>query len=107
ILATPNRLHVEQGLACVAAGVPALIEKPLADRIEDAERLCEAAECAGVKLLTGHHRQHNPLMVKAAAIVRSGRLGRWWPWSALKCSTSPTNISMKARGVGSPAVGRF
>src|SRR5262245_66287947 len=76
ILATPNRLHVEQGLACVAAGVPALIEKPLADRIEDAERLCEAAESAGVKLLTGHHRQHNPLMVKAAEIVRSGRLGR-------------------------------
>jgi predicted dehydrogenase len=38
ILATPNRLHVEQGLACVAAGVPALIEKPLADTIEDGER---------------------------------------------------------------------
>jgi predicted dehydrogenase len=76
ILATPNRLHVEQGLACVAAGVPALIEKPLADAIEDGERLCEAAERAGVKLLTGHHRQHNPLMVKAAEIVCSGRLGR-------------------------------
>jgi predicted dehydrogenase len=25
ILATPNRLHVEQGLACIGAGVPALI----------------------------------------------------------------------------------
>ncbi|MGA7529694.1 MAG: Gfo/Idh/MocA family oxidoreductase, partial [Pseudolabrys sp.] len=36
ILATPNRLHVEQGLACVAAGVPALVEKPLADTIENA-----------------------------------------------------------------------
>ena len=46
ILATPNRLHVEQGLACVAAGVPALIEKPLADKIEDGERLCQAAERA-------------------------------------------------------------
>jgi predicted dehydrogenase len=29
-----------------------------------------------VKLLTGHHRQHNPIMAKAAGIVRSGRLGR-------------------------------
>jgi predicted dehydrogenase len=76
ILATPNRLHVEQGLACVAAGVPALIEKPLADTIEAGERLCQAAERANVKLLTGHHRQHNPIMAKAAEIVRSGRLGR-------------------------------
>lgn len=76
ILATPNRLHVEQGLACIAAGVPALIEKPLADTIEDGERLCQAAERASVKLLTGHHRQHNPIMAKAVEIVRSGRLGR-------------------------------
>lgn len=76
ILATPNRLHVEQGLACIAAGVPALIEKPLADTIKDGERLCEAAERAGVKLLTGHHRQHNPIMTRAVEIVKSGRLGR-------------------------------
>jgi predicted dehydrogenase len=76
ILATPNRLHVEQGLACIAAGVPALIEKPLADNIGDGERLCEAAERVKVKLLTGHHRQHNPIMSRAVEIVKSGRLGR-------------------------------
>jgi predicted dehydrogenase len=76
ILASPNRLHVEQGLACVAAGVPALIEKPLADTVENGERLCQAAERAKVKLLTGHHRQHNPIMAKAVEIVKSGRLGR-------------------------------
>jgi len=76
ILATPNQLHVEQGLACIAAGVPALIEKPIADSVEAAERLCEAAARAEVKLMTGHHRQHSPIMAKATEIVRSGRLGR-------------------------------
>jgi len=76
ILATPNRLHIEQGLACIAAGVTALIEKPLADTIAGGERLCEAAERAKVKLLTGHHRQHNPIMSRAVEIVKSGRLGR-------------------------------
>jgi len=76
ILASPNRLHVEQGLACVAAGVPTLIEKPLADTVENGERLCQAAARAKVKLLTGHHRQHNPIMAKAVEIVKSGRLGR-------------------------------
>jgi predicted dehydrogenase len=76
ILASPNRLHVEQGLACVAAGVPTLIEKPLAETVADGERLCQAAERAKVKLLTGHHRQHNPIMAKAIEVVKSGRLGR-------------------------------
>jgi len=76
ILATPNQLHVEQGLACVAAGIPALIEKPIADSIEAGQRLCEAAERAKVKLLTGHHRQHSPIMAKAVEVVRSGGLGR-------------------------------
>jgi predicted dehydrogenase len=76
ILATPNSLHLENGLACIAAGIPTLIEKPLADSIESGQRLCEAAERANVKLLTGHHRQHNPIMEKAMAVIRSGQLGR-------------------------------
>lgn len=76
IIATPNSLHVEHGLACVAAGVPSLIEKPLADSVEAAQRLCDAAERAGVTLMTGHHRQHSATMTKAVEIVRSGRLGR-------------------------------
>jgi predicted dehydrogenase len=76
IVATPNNLHVEHGLACVAAGVPALIEKPIADSVEAAERLCLAGERAKVVLLTGHHRQHSPIMAKAVEIVRAGLLGR-------------------------------
>jgi predicted dehydrogenase len=76
ILATPNGLHLEHGLTCIAAGVPTLIEKPLADSIGSGQLLCEAAERANVKLLTGHHRQHSPIMEEAVAVVRSGRLGR-------------------------------
>lgn len=76
IVATPNQLHVANGLESVAAGVPALIEKPIADDVASAEQLVEAAEKAGVPLLVGHHRRHNPLMRKAKEIVSSGQLGR-------------------------------
>ena len=75
ILATPNQLHVEGGLECVAAGVPVLVEKPIGDTVEGATRLVEAGERAGVPILTGHHRNYSPVMAKAREIVRSGRLG--------------------------------
>lgn len=76
ILATPNQVHVENGLECVAAGLPALVEKPLATDLAGAERLVASAKSAGVPLLTGHHRRHNPLIQKAQQIIAKGELGR-------------------------------
>lgn len=75
ILATPNRFHVSGGLECAGAGVPVLVEKPLAETADDAERLIEAAEEAGVPLLVGHHRRHSPLLAEASRIIGEGTLG--------------------------------
>jgi predicted dehydrogenase len=76
ILATPNNMHVDGGLACVAAGLPALVEKPLATDLGEARRLVEAGEAAGVPLLTGHHRRHNPLIADAHARIKAGEIGQ-------------------------------
>ncbi len=76
IVATPNQVHVQNGFEAIEAGIPALIEKPIADDIEAGERLIAAAEAKGVPLLTGHHRRHNPMMQKAKEIIDSGRLGQ-------------------------------
>jgi predicted dehydrogenase len=76
ILATPNRLHVDGGLECIAAGVPVIVEKPVGDTVEGATRLVEAGETAGVPVLTGHHRNYSPIMATAREVVRSGALGR-------------------------------
>ena len=75
IIATPNRLHVEHGLEVVAAGIPAIVEKPISDEVAGATRLVEAAEAAGVALLVGHHRRYNPMVRKAREIIEAGRLG--------------------------------
>jgi len=76
IIATPNHLHVAHGLAAVAAGVPALLEKPIAADTASAAPLVAAAEAAGVALLIGHHRRHNPLVAAARAVIARGDLGR-------------------------------
>ena len=76
VLATPNHMHVEQGLDCIAAGVPCLVEKPVGHTLDEGLRLVEAAEKANHKLLVGHHRPHSPILHKAVEVVRSGVLGR-------------------------------
>lgn len=75
IVATPNSLHVHNGLECLEHGVPALVEKPISDSVEEAERLVEAAETADVPLLVGHHRRHSPILAKARETVEGGALG--------------------------------
>lgn len=75
VIATPNQMHVDHGLACVAAGIPILVEKPIADTSAGAEKLVNAAEASGVPLLVGHHRRHNPLIADAKDAIDSGRLG--------------------------------
>jgi predicted dehydrogenase len=76
IVATPSNLHHEHGMACIEAGLPVLIEKPLATRIEDARELVRAADETSVPLLVGHHRRYNPIVGRAKAEIESGRLGR-------------------------------
>ena len=76
IVATPNRLHVPQGLTALAAGIPALIEKPLADDPAEGRRLVEVAEAARVPLLVGHHRRYGAVLRAAKVAVAEGRLGQ-------------------------------
>lgn len=76
VLATPNALHVPQALACIEAGVPVLVEKPIAPTVDEAARVVRAAEAAGVPVLVGHHRAHSPIMAAAREVVAAGLLGR-------------------------------
>jgi predicted dehydrogenase len=76
VLATPNRLHAAQALECVAAGVPVLVEKPLADTPAAARELVLQARARRVPLLVGHHRRHNPLIAAARAQIEAGAIGR-------------------------------
>lgn len=75
IMATPNQVHVENGLECVAADVPILIEKPIAIDVASAQVLVAAADEAGIPILVGHHRRHNPLIQVAKERLSVGAVG--------------------------------
>ncbi|MDW8125054.1 MAG: Gfo/Idh/MocA family oxidoreductase [Geminicoccaceae bacterium] len=76
ILATPTDLHAEQALACLEAGVPVLVEKPLAHDLPAARRVVEAAARTKVPVLVGHHRRHSPWIRAAKELLDAGVLGR-------------------------------
>jgi predicted dehydrogenase len=76
IVATPNAMHLEHVLACIAANIPVLVEKPVTAAVSDAKTLTAAAALAKVPVLVGHHRRHNPIIAKAREVIQSGVLGR-------------------------------
>lgn len=75
IIALPNVLHAEAGKACLERGIPAFVEKPVADTIENALSMAELSESSGVPILVGHHRRHSPDIRAAKDIVSDGILG--------------------------------
>lgn len=76
IVASPNGFHRAHATACLAAGVPVLVEKPLTDTVEDGRALTKQAAQAKTPLLVGHHRRYSPIVEAAKQIVDEGRLGR-------------------------------
>ena len=72
----PNHLHAEWTIAAVRAGKHVLCEKPLAMTEADAERMIEAADAAGVRLMEAFMYRHHPSWVAARGLVASGRIGR-------------------------------
>ena len=75
IIATPTPLHAAHCLACVEAGMPALVEKPVAASTAEAQALCASIEASTVPVLVGHHRVHSPILQGAASVIAAGDIG--------------------------------
>src|SRR6266545_5250537 len=60
VVATPEWLHLEPALAAIDAGKHLLVEKPIASTVEDAQRIVDAAEAAGVTLMVCHQLRFDP-----------------------------------------------
>jgi myo-inositol 2-dehydrogenase / D-chiro-inositol 1-dehydrogenase len=72
----PNHLHLPAALACIRAGKPFLIEKPLARNAAEAEQIVNAARSAGVTAVYGENVRFKPSMVRTKSIVDEGGLGK-------------------------------
>ncbi|MHA7287778.1 Gfo/Idh/MocA family protein [Arthrobacter sp. MDT3-44] len=77
-ICTPGDTHADIAIAALEAGKHVLCEKPLANSVEEAERMtaaARAAEANGVFAMCGFSYRRTPALTLARRLVEQGRLG--------------------------------
>jgi predicted dehydrogenase len=97
----PNHLHVPISIQAAAAGKHVLCEKPVALNAEEAGRLIEARDHAGVLIQEAFAIRHHPQWLRARELVRAGRIGelRAVQGSYSYMNLDPQNVRNQA-GIG-------
>ncbi|HBA59439.1 MAG TPA: hypothetical protein DCZ92_01180 [Elusimicrobia bacterium] len=73
VVAAPTEYHADIGVKALGAGIPVLMEKPIAHSEEGARRMLDIAEQKGVVLQVGHSERFNPAVVETLKHVKNPR----------------------------------
>ena len=76
VVAAPNRAHVPLGLAALAAGLPVVVDKPLAPSVAEGRRLVEAARERGLMLTVFQNRRWDGDFLTVRRLLAENALGR-------------------------------
>ena len=93
VVAVPTGMHEEVGLALAEAGVPTLIEKPIAHSVEAGERLVKAFAARGVVGAVGHIERYNPALQSLRARMAAGDLGDIYQIATRRQGPFPARIA--------------
>jgi predicted dehydrogenase len=72
-LAVPTDQHAAIAIPLLSAGVPVLVEKPIARSLAEADAMIAAAKRAGVALAVGHTERYNPAVDRARSVISDPR----------------------------------
>jgi len=72
---TPNALHRPYVETACELGKPVLCEKPMADTVEEAEAIAEAAEAADVPLMIAYRMHTEPAVRRTKDAIAAGLIG--------------------------------
>jgi predicted dehydrogenase len=74
-IVTPNHTHFEIALGFVEAGFNVVLDKPMCMTVDEANRLVDAVETAGVLLCVTYNYTGYPMVKEARHLVASGAIG--------------------------------
>src|SRR2546427_1022789 len=72
-IAVPTGLHRDIALPFLTAGVPVLVEKPMARTVAEADDMIEASAKTGALLAVGHTERFNPAVEAARPLLTDPR----------------------------------
>jgi predicted dehydrogenase len=75
VISTPNRTHVPLALAAIDAGLPVVVDKPIAPSSSDARRLIDAAQRRGVFLTVYQNRRWDGDFLTIRRLLEEQSLG--------------------------------
>lgn len=75
VVAAPNRTHVSLGMAALHAGLPVVIDKPMAASIEDAEQLIATSQSTGQLLTVFQNRRWDNDFLTVRQLIAAELLG--------------------------------
>jgi predicted dehydrogenase len=76
VVAAPNRAHVPLGLAALSAGLPVVVDKPLAPGAAEGRKLVDAAREQGLMLTVFQNRRWDGDFLTVRRLLKEGALGR-------------------------------
>ncbi|HOM96138.1 MAG: Gfo/Idh/MocA family oxidoreductase [Candidatus Methanofastidiosa archaeon] len=76
VVAVPTKLHKEVCNDLIKNGIDVLVEKPIADSIENAKEIIDNAKKFDVKLSVGHIERFNPAIQKLKELIKNDTLGK-------------------------------
>lgn len=71
----PTNHHREVSIDVMNKNVHVLLEKPIAENVEDSQQIIKSAKKANVKLLIGHIERFNPAVNELKRLVTKNKLG--------------------------------
>jgi phthalate 4,5-cis-dihydrodiol dehydrogenase len=74
-ISTPNRFHCEHAIEAMQRGKHVAVEKPMAVTLEEADRMVEASERYGVKLMAAHTSSFQLPIRAMRRLAMSGEIG--------------------------------
>ncbi len=75
VIATPNRVHASLGVAAMRAGLPVVIDKPLASSVAEAEQLLQVSHETGMLLTVFQNRRWDNDFLTVRHLMEMGTLG--------------------------------
>jgi UDP-N-acetylglucosamine 3-dehydrogenase len=75
-IVVPTTLHEPVAMDVINSQTNLLVEKPIADTVDSARLIVEAARNHGVKLMVGHIERFNPAVIKMKELIDKGALGK-------------------------------